>query len=135
MGESASKFGVYISKDLAKDLEECMKALGIESKSALIRDALRLFIVEHRWRTSRNAIGIIGVIYNHNIKGSDELLTDIQHDFMDIIISTLHIHLSKEKCMLAIAVRGSASRIKQLIGRLESVRGVEITRPLLLAAT
>ncbi len=128
-----SKFGVYIPKELANDLERFMKALGISSKSALVREALKLFIIEHEWKVAKEAVGIVGVIYNHEVRGVDEELTNIQHDFLDIIVSTLHVHLSKEKCMLAIAVRGDAEKIKHLIGRLSIVKGVEITRPLLLA--
>jgi len=131
--EVGSKFGVYIPKELANDLERIMNALGISSKSALVREALRLYIIEHKWKVAKEAVGIIGVIYNHEISGVDEELTNIQHDFLDIIVSTLHVHLSKEKCMLAIAVRGNAEKIKYLIGKLSTVKGVEITRPLLLA--
>ncbi len=128
-----SKFGIYIPEELSKDLEKCMKSLGISSKSALIREALKLFISEHRWKSSQRAIGIIGVIYDHSVRGADEELTNIQHGFLDMIVSTLHIHLSKEKCMLAIVVKGPTDEMRKLIGKLSSVKGVEITRPLLLA--
>ncbi len=129
-----SKFGVYLPEELSEDLEKCMDALGIRSKSALMREALKLFIAEHRWKTADNAVGVIGVIYNHNVKGVDEELTDVQHDFLDLVVSTLHVHLSREKCMLAIVVRGSTNSMKKLLGRLSSIKGVEITRPLLLAS-
>jgi len=131
--EVGSKFGIYIPRELANDLERIMNTLGISSKSALVREALRQYLIEHRWKVAKEAVGIIGVIYNHEVSGVDEELTNIQHNFLDIIVSTLHVHLSREKCMLAIAVRGSAERIKHLIGKLSTVKGVEITRPLLLA--
>ena len=128
-----SKFGIYVPEDLSKDLEKCMESLGINSKSALIREALKLFISEHRWKSSDRAVGIIGVIYNHSVKGADEELTNIQHGFLDMIVSTLHIHLSRDKCMLAIVVKGPTDKMRKLLGKLSSVKGVEITRPLLLA--
>ena len=128
------KFGIYLPEDLVTDLEKCMASLSIRSKSALIREALKLFIVEHRWKTAEEAVGIIGLIYNHEVKGADEALTEIQHEYLKMILSTLHIHLSKEKCMLAIAVNGSTKRMMELLGKLASVKGVEIVKPLLLAA-
>ncbi len=128
------KFGIYLPEDLAKDLEKCMSSLSIKSKSALIREALKLFIVEHRWKAAEEAVGIIGLIYNHEVKGADESLTEIQHEYLEMILSTLHIHLSREKCMLAIAVKGSTESMMELIGKLASVKGVEIVKPLLLAA-
>jgi len=110
-----------------------MKALGIKSKSALVREALKLFISEHKWKTAENAVGIIGVIYDHSRKGADEELTDVQHEFLNLIVSTLHIHLDEDRCMLAIVVRGKTEEIKELLGKLVSIRGVNIARTMLLA--
>ncbi len=129
-----TKFGVYIPEDLLRDLEACMKSMGIDSKSKVVQEALRLFITEHRWQTSGYAAGVIGVLYNHDVGHVDEELTDIQHRFLDIIISSLHIHLDRERCMLLIAVRGDTNRIKKLISAISSLRGVLLTRPLLLEA-
>ncbi len=133
MSALRSKFGIYVSEPLASELEECMKALGIKSKSALIREALKLFINEHKWKTAEHAVGIIGLIYDHTRKGVDEELTDIQHDYLDLIVSTLHVHLDRERCMLAIVVRGGTERIKELLGKLVSIKGVGIARTMLLA--
>ena len=131
---SKTKFGVYMPDELVKDLELCMKTTGIKSKSKLIQEALRLFITEHRWRLAGRAVGIIGVVYNHDVGHVDEELTDLQHEFLDIVISAVHVHLDKEKCMLAIIVRGDTERIKKLLNSIMGLRGVLIARPLLLEA-
>lgn len=126
------KFGVYLPEDLARDLDECMKITGIKKKSKIVQEALRLFIAEHKWKTVGKASGIIGVIYNHEVKGVDEKLTDIQHDYLDIIVSALHVHLDKEKCMLAIIIRGSTKRIKKLLNSIINTKGVLLAKPMLL---
>lgn len=130
--EKPVKFGVYLPKDLAKELDKCIKITGIDKKSKIVQEALRLFIIEHKWKAVGKASGIIGVIYNHEVKDVDKQLTDIQHDYLDIIVSTLHIHLSKEKCMLAIIVRGNTDRIKKLLSSIMNVKGVLLARPMLL---
>ncbi len=128
------KFGIYVPEELAKELEKCMESIGIKSKSKLVREALRLFITEHKWRTVGRATGVIGVIYSHGVSGIDEKLTDIQHGFLDIIVATLHVHLDRERCMLAIIVRGSSDRIKELLNKILALKGVITARPLLLEA-
>ena len=133
-GKSKKKFGIYVPDELLRDLELCMKTTGIKSKSRLIQEALRLFITEHRWRLAGRAVGIIGVVYNHEVSRVDEELTDLQHEFLDIVVSTVHVHLDKEKCMLAIIVNGDTDRIKKLLNEIMSLRGVLIARPLLLEA-
>ncbi|UYP47235.1 Putative nickel-responsive regulator [Candidatus Lokiarchaeum ossiferum] len=50
---------------------------------------------------------------------------DLQHHFLDIIVSTTHIHAGPEKCMLIIAVNGSYSRVQELIGGLSHFKTIE----------
>jgi len=126
------KFGVYLPEELANELSECMKVLGVTSKSRIIQEALRLFINENRWRLGGSAVGTIGVIYDHTVPDVDESLTDIQHDYLDIVVSTIHVHLDKRRCMLNIIVKGNVERIKELLSKLINVRGVLFARPLLL---
>ncbi len=133
MSQLKGKFGIYIPESLANELEDCMRTLGLRSKSALVREALKLFINEHKWKTAKQVVGIIGLIYDHEMKGVDEELTDIQHAYLELVVSTLHVHLDRRRCMLAIVVRGYTDKIKELLGRLVSVRGVEIARTMLLA--
>ena len=128
------KFGVYLSDDLIEELEKYQKVTGIKSKSRLVQEALRLLITEHRWQTSGKAVGVVGVIYNHDVGHADEELTDIQHKYMDVIVSTVHVHLDEEKCMLAIIVRGETGRIREMLNKVSRIKGVLLARPLLLEA-
>lgn len=126
------KFGVYIPEELAGDLEKCMRVTGIRSRSAVVREALRLFVAEHAWEAAGRAAGVIGVLYDHGVKGVDEELTDIQHRYLDEIVATVHVHLTERECMLAIIVRGEVPRLRQLVSRIESVKGVMLVRPMIL---
>ena len=120
---------------MAKELQEFMRLSELGSKSKVIQEALRLFIIEQRWRLAEGKVaGVLGVIYDHEVGHADEVLTDIQHKYLDVVISTMHIHLDARKCMLAIAVRGSAERVHNLIREIERVKGVKLVRPMLMAS-
>ena len=133
MSKEGAKFGIYLPPDLARDLEVCMRVLGIESKSKFIQEALRSFINENRWRLGGRVIGIIGVIYDHEVGSVDEELTDIQHEYLDIIASTIHVHIDKRRCMLGIMVKGDVSKVKELLSKIMNIRGVLHAKPLLLS--
>jgi len=132
VGEEKKKFGVYIPSDLAQELDTVMKSLGIENRSKLLQEALRLFIVENKWSIAKGVVGSVTILYNHEVGGVDEALTDVQHAFIDVIASTMHVHLDRERCMLVIAVRGSSERVKELLGKLHSIRGVMLIRHVLV---
>jgi len=127
------RFGIYIPRELLRELEEIMRAIGARSKSKVIQEALRTFIAEQKWKTAGKAVGIIGVVYNHDVDDIDAKLTDIQHQFLDIIVSTLHVHLDRERCLLAIVVKGDASRVRDLYNTILGLDGVISARPMLLA--
>jgi len=129
------KFGVYLPEDLAKELQEFMKLSGVGSKSKVIQEALRLFVIEQRWRLAEgNVAGVLGVIYDHEVGNVDELLTDIQHRYLDVVVSTMHIHLDARNCMLAIAIKGNAEKVRKLISEIESIRGVKLVRAMLMTS-
>jgi len=60
------KFGVYLTDELYEKLQEYMDKLGVRSKSKLLQEALRLFIVEHQWKLGGNVVGLIGIVYDHS---------------------------------------------------------------------
>jgi len=136
MGESMCKgikTGIYLPPDILEELENYMKSLGISSKSKIVQEALRLFMLEHRWKLTGSAVGIIGIVYRHAVGNIDHMLTEIQHEYIELIISTVHIHLDKERCMLAIFVRGDVKRIKEFLNKVHKLKGIEIVRPMLLS--
>jgi len=127
------KFGVYIPEDIARELEDIMRSMGIDNKSKVIQEALRVFVLENKWYFTKNVAGSIAILYNHDVDEVDLKLTDIQHEYIDIIKASMHIHLDEKKCMLLIAVKGESSKIKELIGKLHTIRGVLLIRYVLLS--
>jgi len=113
--------GVSFPEELLRSFDKIVEELRLGSRSRAIQEAMRTFISINAWRLSEEEVaGAILIHYSHDARGIDERLTDIQHEFTDMIPSALHLHLSKEDCLLIIAVRGKASRVKKLV---ESLRG------------
>ncbi len=50
---------------------------------------------------------------------------EIQHSFIDVIISAMHIHAGAEKCMEIIAVRGNYERILDLYTKLQALTTIK----------
>ena len=126
------KTGVTLDKDLLDKLNQFMEVMGYTSRSRLINEALNIYIVERSALLEEGkAVGIIAIVYEHHVSNIEHELTHIQHDYIDIIISTLHVHLDEANCLQIIVVRGSISKIKSLIVELEEKRGIKILRHIL----
>jgi CopG family nickel-responsive transcriptional regulator len=52
-------------------------------------------------------------------------ITDVQHDFQKVIISTQHIHLDHNNCLEIIAMRGNPKQAQKLQDSLKAIKGVK----------
>jgi CopG family nickel-responsive transcriptional regulator len=121
--------------DLLADFDEVIRKMGYENRSKAVQDAVRLFISEHKWQQEERGVraGVLMLLYDHEVRGVEDALTDIQHHHADIVSSTMHIHLTERDCLEAIAVRGDASEIRRLSNELLSKRGVKILRTMVVS--
>lgn len=129
------RVGVTFPPDLLKSFDEIISKMGYENRSKAVQDAVRLFVSEKKWLQEEKGIqaGVLMLLYDHEVKGLESVLTDIQHDYANIIYSTMHIHISKNDCLEAIAVKGEVAEVRELSDKLASERGVKILKTMLVS--
>ncbi len=124
------RVGVTFPPQLLKEFDEIKEKMTYENRSKAIQDAVRLFVSErkHLSATRGPQAGIIMILYTHQTRGLESTLTHVQHRYADIINATMHIHLNDEDCLETIAVKGDASRVRNLSNELSSRRGVKLMK-------
>lgn len=126
------KTGVTLDTEVLEKLSRFMKLMNYKNRSRVINEALNMYIVERSALLEEGrVVGILALIYDHHKSNIEYELTHIQHEYLDLIISTLHVHLDERDCLQVIVVRGEISKIRSLIGHLENQRGVKILRHIL----
>lgn len=120
---------------LLKDFDEVISNVGYESRSKAVQEAVRLFISEKKClQQGKNTYtGVLLMIYKHETRGLESSLTEIQHHHSNIICSTMHIHISEQDCLEAIAVKGEISKIRKLSDELAIKRGVKVLRKIIVS--
>jgi len=99
---------------------------GYDNRSLAIADMIRDSLVEHRQKFGSEEIaGTITLVYDHHKQNLQSVLTDIQHDHNDMIISTVHVHLDHHNCLEVILVRGKAGSIRKIADELIAAKGVK----------
>ena len=87
---------------------------------------MRKAVDEHKLTDDRTlAVGSIDIIYDHHRRELLNKLTDIQHDFQEIILSSEHIHLDHHNCFEIVVVKGEKGKIEKLAGLILSEKGVK----------
>ncbi len=125
------RIGVTFPPELLKDFDQIINKMGYESRSKAIQDAVRLYVSERKWlqqEPNTEQTGVILMVYDHDVHGLESGLTEVQHHHSNMITSTLHIHISEEDCLEAIAVKGKAADLRHLSDELATKRGVKILK-------
>jgi len=123
--KGVSRFGVSVPPDLLEKFDETIARMGYD-RSKAIQIAMRNFLTDYRWEYEEGVVaGTLTIIYDHEAKGLEESLTDIQHAYRNIINSAMHVHLDEQNCLSVIAVKGEVKMIQNLAKELMSRRGVK----------
>ncbi len=124
--EKIVRFGVSMEKNLLEPFDEIILEKGYTNRSEALRDLIREHLVEQDWKVEKKEmVGTITIVYNHHTRGLSDTLTDLQHQFHSLIISTMHLHLDEDNCLEILVVKGMVDKIKTIADKLISTRGVK----------
>ena len=122
------RFGVSIGHGLLDKFDGLISEKGYTNRSEAIRDLIRNKIVETNWERSSDtkaSIGTITLVYDHHTRELGDMLTGFAHDHHDLIISSIHAHLTHDYCLEVILVKGCGKEIRAFSDKVISIRGVK----------
>ena len=121
-----TRFGVSVEKELLEKFDGIIEKMDYKSRSEAIRDLIRERLVSEEWKEEeKETVGILGLVYEHEIRELTETLNRIQHQHIDTIISSAHIHLDHHNCLEVIILKGKSVLIKKIADDLLSTRNVK----------
>lgn len=120
-----NRIGVAIDSDLLKRFDRSIQRSGSTNRSEAFRDLIRDRLVgEQTAAPDAVVVGTVTLIYDHHAYGVGEKLTDLQHSFHHLVVSTSHAHLDHDSCLEVLIVHGKAAEVAQLADRLIGLKGV-----------
>jgi len=119
------RFGVSLEKELLEKFDRLIKEKKYSNRSEAIRDLIRENLVKREWIEGKEVAGAITLVFEHHKRELVNILTDIQHDFYTLIISSQHIHLDHDNCLEIIVVRGKPIKVRELADKLRATKGVK----------
>ncbi|MHA1786321.1 MAG: ribbon-helix-helix protein, CopG family [Candidatus Helarchaeota archaeon] len=134
--EKYQRFSVSLPEDLLNDFDEVRKKVDM-SRSDAIRKAMRDYIgafKELHDFEEKIAGSITTILSHHEKSGLMDELTQLEHNFNDIITATLHVHLDHDNCLQIYAVNGKRRRIEDLFEEFLKRPELKLTKKSLLFA-
>jgi CopG family nickel-responsive transcriptional regulator len=114
-----------IPDELLNELDRILGEEWYASRSEVVRQALRKYIAEYKELENirGNIVATITALYEKRGKGSG--LTQLQHEFADMITTYLHSHLAGTSCLEVMVVKGSSTQLKDLVDGLKANKHVK----------
>jgi CopG family nickel-responsive transcriptional regulator len=122
-----SRIGISLPQGLLDRFDEIIHLRGYSSRSEGIRDSIRAYITHYQWMADVKGErqGVITMVYDHHQRGLMQTILDIQHEYGYVIQASLHSHVTHDRCLEVILLRGEGSELKRVAERLMSQKGVE----------
>ncbi len=127
MEQDLARIGVSLPENLLEKFDEIITKRGYSSRSEGIRDAIRGYIRYYAWMSEVEGerVGTISLVYDHNQRGLVNSLLDIEHEFSEIIRSSIHMHINHDMCMEVLMVRGDGEDVRAVTEKIMTLRGVK----------
>jgi len=119
------RFSVSLEKELLTKFDKHIKKKNYPTRSKAIGDLIRENLIKKEWIEGKEVVGAITLVYNHHKRELVNRLTDVQHDFHQVIISSQHVHLDEDNCVEIVVVKGKPTQVERLAYRLKSAKGVK----------
>ena len=118
---------ITLPPDLLQKFEDFMQTKGYYSRSEAFRDAVRGLISESELAAlqSENVAATIMVTCDYARKDVDLKITEVRHEFDDVVIENVHRHIGEKYCLEIFIAQGNNSRILTLVNRLRGMHGIQ----------
>ena len=128
-----SRISVSLPEGLLGDLDSMVARRGFVSRSQAITEMINQQLAEYRSEVGHDIMaGTINLVYDYSLPGLHKQLSDIQHEYVAEVISTLNVTLENNQSLQLFLVQGPADKLKTISDRMIACRGV-ITGKLLMS--
>ncbi|HOW14514.1 nickel-responsive transcriptional regulator NikR [Methanosarcina sp.] len=130
MEKRLMRIGISLPGELLDKFDKTLMKRGYSSRSEGIRDAIRTYNQHYEWmqQIKGSRAATISIVYDCSKKGVTNTLAEIQHEYMDMIDSSVHFHMEDNLCFEVIIMKGEGEKIVELAQRILSIKGVKHSR-------
>ncbi len=120
------RFGVSLDEELLSRFDALCDEKSYQTRSEAIRDLIRSALVQKQWEEDdQETVGVLSLVYDHHQSDLSQKLTEIQHQALDVVVTSMHIHLDHHNCLEVLVLRGPGKTIRETSQKLVSTKGVK----------
>lgn len=104
---------VSLSNKLLEEIDSIKDEMGFSGRSDVIRASARMLIADNKEKSEMagDTNSVLTLIHSQDV---EDRVTDIKHDYEDIISTQIHSHLKEHKCLEIFILDGDVQRMYHL---------------------
>ncbi|MEY4505365.1 MAG: hypothetical protein RL154_1665 [Pseudomonadota bacterium] len=122
--DSVARFTLSMDESLLEYLDKRIDESGYPSRSEYVRDLIRQTMVDDKWDSDKEAIGVLTIVYDHHHRDLADKMVEIFHTHLVNVVCNLHVHITHDNCLETIILRGKGSEISRISQEVGGLRGV-----------
>ncbi len=120
-----ARFSVSLEDDLLSQFDRYCEQQKFATRSEAVRQLIRDTLTAEAWQADSSEVaGTLTLVYDHHRTQLGDRMTKLQHDHTDLVVSTLHTHLSHDLCLEVIVLKGSAAELRNIAAQLRGMKGI-----------
>lgn len=123
-----SRFSISTEENLLQSFDQLIARQGYSNRSEAFRDLMRDAIIKSKIEDSPQTgevLGTLTLVYDHHASELSDKMNDLQHQYYNLIVSVLHVHVNHDDCMEVIVMRGEIGQVRLVSESLLTLRGVK----------
>ncbi|MDO5334559.1 MAG: nickel-responsive transcriptional regulator NikR [Coriobacteriia bacterium] len=130
MSNDLMRFSVAMPEDLLVKFDRLVARRGLaKNRSEVIRDLVREALVEDECSIpGRIVMGTLTIVYSHHANDLQEKLHHIQHHYLEVVISSTHVHVDEDNCLEVIIMKGETGDVQDIGNLILGTKGVKTGR-------
>lgn len=119
------RFSVSLENDLLEQFDRFCRDEKYATRSEAVRQLIRDTLTTRAWESEAEEVaGTLTLVYDHHRPQLRDRLVEVQHQHTDMVVATLHAHLTHDLCLEVIVLRGPAARLRAIAAELKGMKGI-----------
>src|SRR5262245_11156881 len=118
------RFGVAMDRALLAEFDTRIAARGYENRSEALRDLVRADLTRAAWESGAVVAATLTAVYDNHVREIVTRLMDIERGQAGLLVASLRVPLDPDRSLEVMVVRGVASALGALAGRIAGTKGV-----------
>jgi CopG family transcriptional regulator, nickel-responsive regulator len=120
------RISVSLPDSVFRELDQLVEERGFESRSKAIADMVTCSALEHQEDKGDSIMaGTITIVYDESKGSLLQRLAELERNFIDEVISSLHVQLQNNHRIEVLLVQGPANQLKKIADKLMAIKGVK----------